>query len=198
MARLADPMLAERRRRQILDAAITCFRRRGFHQATMQEICAEAQISAGALYRYFSSKADIIAAIAEDERRECDLVLKRAQGKGALLDGLCELARGFFEHAASDGALVADIMAEATRDPDMAATFERVDSAQVKLCCEALRKAQQRGEIDRTLDPTQAAHILFAALEGIALRCAWRSDKDVHAAVVQFRELARRYLAHPV
>ena len=69
MSRLADPLLAERRRRQILDAAMVCFRRRGFHQATMQEICSEAGISPGALYRYFGSKSEIIAAIASDAPR---------------------------------------------------------------------------------------------------------------------------------
>ena len=63
MSRLARPELAERRRRQILDAALDCFRRRGFHQTSMQEICAAAGISAGALYRYFGSKAEIITAI---------------------------------------------------------------------------------------------------------------------------------------
>ena len=87
MARLADPGLATRRRREILDAALFCFRRRGFHQATMQEICAEAGLSPGALYRYFNSKADIIAAIAEDERSETDLVLRRASNTGELIDG---------------------------------------------------------------------------------------------------------------
>jgi len=63
MARLANPALAERRRRQIMDAAIACFRRRGFHQATMQEICAEAGISAGALYRYFTGKDELLLAM---------------------------------------------------------------------------------------------------------------------------------------
>ena len=48
MSRLANPELAERRRRQILDAALACFRRRGFHQTSMSEICTEADISAGA------------------------------------------------------------------------------------------------------------------------------------------------------
>ncbi|HVK80674.1 MAG TPA: helix-turn-helix domain-containing protein, partial [Verrucomicrobiae bacterium] len=78
MARIADPLLADRRRRQIMDAAIVCFRRRGFHQASMQEICAEAGISAGALYRYFGSKADIIGAIAEESRAEGDEAFLRA------------------------------------------------------------------------------------------------------------------------
>ena len=51
MPRLADPALPERRRLQILDAARSCFRERGFRQATIEEICAEARISPGALYR---------------------------------------------------------------------------------------------------------------------------------------------------
>src|SRR5262249_31525834 len=95
MARLADPMLAERRRSQILEAALACFRRRGFHQATMQEICAEAGISPGALYRYFGSKSDIIAAIAEEERGEADDELTRLRGM-TLVEALTERAGIFF------------------------------------------------------------------------------------------------------
>ena len=52
----------EARRNEILDAARTCFVRRGFHQTTMQDICREAQLSPGAVYRYFRSKEDIINA----------------------------------------------------------------------------------------------------------------------------------------
>jgi AcrR family transcriptional regulator len=47
----------EARRQQILDAALACFSRRGFHQSTMQDICQEAELSPGAVYRYFRSKA---------------------------------------------------------------------------------------------------------------------------------------------
>ena len=39
------------RRRQIVDAAIVCFVRKGFHRATMQDICREAGLSAGAVDR---------------------------------------------------------------------------------------------------------------------------------------------------
>jgi len=52
----------ESRREQILDAAFTCFAHRGFHTTTMHEICAEAGLSAGAIYSYFSSKNEIIGA----------------------------------------------------------------------------------------------------------------------------------------
>src|SRR6187401_2532903 len=64
---------AERRDQQtqrIMDAAKTCFVRSGFQGASMQQICAEAGMSPGALYRYFPSKEAIIEAICEADRRE--------------------------------------------------------------------------------------------------------------------------------
>ena len=58
---------AEQRRR-ILDAAIACFARGGFHATGMQAVCAEAGMSPGGLYRYFRSKEAIIEAIVERDR----------------------------------------------------------------------------------------------------------------------------------
>lgn len=52
----------EQRRRQILDAAIACFARRGFHQTTMADIAAQAGVSDTLAYRYFGSKDEIIEA----------------------------------------------------------------------------------------------------------------------------------------
>ena len=54
------------RRRQILDAARRCFIRNGFHATSMQDVLAEAELSVGAVYRYFKGKDDIIAAIAAE------------------------------------------------------------------------------------------------------------------------------------
>ena len=65
MPRVDDQYL-ESRRREIVDAAMTCFSREGFHRTTMQDIVRETGLSAGAIYRYFKSKEDIVAAIAEE------------------------------------------------------------------------------------------------------------------------------------
>lgn len=66
MPRVSDDHL-ERRRRQILDAARRCFIRKGFHLTSMQDVFAESGLSAGAVYRYFKSKNEIIYAIATDK-----------------------------------------------------------------------------------------------------------------------------------
>jgi AcrR family transcriptional regulator len=48
---------------QILDAALRVFGRSGFAQARMEDIAQEAGVSKAALYLYFASKDDVIAAL---------------------------------------------------------------------------------------------------------------------------------------
>ena len=193
MSRLANPALAERRRRQILDAAMACFRRRGFHQTSMQEICVAAEISAGALYRYFASKSEIIAAIAEDERNDTGI---QFAADVSVLDSLCEVAKGFFQKIADgDGALVAEVLAEAWRDPTLAQNLAAIDAHYVGACAAMIGEGQKRGEVDPALDPEAAARTLFAAIEGVALRGAALGKNSIEDADAQFRALAERYLA---
>lgn len=54
------------RRAQLLDAAKRCFVRQGFHATSMKDVLSEAGMSAGAAYGYFSSKDEIILAVAEE------------------------------------------------------------------------------------------------------------------------------------
>ncbi|GAA2528484.1 MULTISPECIES: TetR/AcrR family transcriptional regulator [Streptomyces] len=62
MARVSQEHL-DARRRQILDGAASCFARNGFHATSMQDVLKEVDLSAGAVYRYFSGKEELIAAI---------------------------------------------------------------------------------------------------------------------------------------
>jgi AcrR family transcriptional regulator len=196
MPRLADPALPLRRRTQILEAALSSFRERGFRQTTVEEICAEARISPGALYRYFDSKADIIAAIALDARAEAEAMLDRLGGAEGLIDGLAELARAFFEtfDGGGDAALLADVWAEAARDPLLAAALQERDRAAVARVAAAIEKASRAGAIYPALAPEEAAETLMAALEGMALRRALRRESKSGEAVRRFRALALHVL----
>src|SRR5438477_10901886 len=64
---------------QILDAAMVCFAKRGFHQASMHDISAEAGISVGLIYRYFENKEDVSRAMADRQKEEMHEMLKRAR-----------------------------------------------------------------------------------------------------------------------
>jgi AcrR family transcriptional regulator len=53
----------DERRDQILDCALEVFARKGFHDASIADICARAQIGRGTLYQYFKDKRDVLAAL---------------------------------------------------------------------------------------------------------------------------------------
>ncbi|MFJ5265347.1 TetR/AcrR family transcriptional regulator [Streptomyces sp. NPDC088387] len=65
MARVSQEHL-DARRRQILEGAGICFARNGFHATSMQDVLKEVDLSAGAVYRYFSGKDELIGAIVAD------------------------------------------------------------------------------------------------------------------------------------
>jgi AcrR family transcriptional regulator len=48
------PARAKAQRDRILDAALNCFARQGFHAATMQDIVGESGLGPGAIYGYFA------------------------------------------------------------------------------------------------------------------------------------------------
>ena len=84
------------RREHILDAAEVCFARAGFHRTTMQDICKEAEISAGALYVYFASKEDLIAGVAERDRAEFAERFAELSASPDFLKALESLGRHYF------------------------------------------------------------------------------------------------------
>ena len=57
----------KRHRREILAAALKVFAKKGYHQASMQEIAAEADFAVGTLYRFFPSKKALYEALVLEE-----------------------------------------------------------------------------------------------------------------------------------
>src|ERR671937_837624 len=110
------------RRSQILAAAVVCFAKRGFHQASMHDISAEAGISVGLIYRYFENKEAVISAMADRHKKEISEMLERARHAPTLLESLEIL---FTAHCCENeprviSAFVVDLYAEASRNPDVA------------------------------------------------------------------------------
>lgn len=59
------PASAAKRRLHIVEAAMRCFRAKGFTAASIDDICAEGAISKGAFYSHFRSKENLVHAIAD-------------------------------------------------------------------------------------------------------------------------------------
>src|SRR6476620_744626 len=74
------------RRAKILDAAIVCFAKRGFHLTSMHDISAEAGVSVGLIYRYFENKEAVISAMAQRHKNQISEMLQRAKQAPTLFD----------------------------------------------------------------------------------------------------------------
>lgn len=59
-SRVEDRALVDRRRRQIVNAAIERFGKRGYHATTISDIAQRAGVSVGLIYQYFGDKEDVL------------------------------------------------------------------------------------------------------------------------------------------
>lgn len=198
MARSPDPDLAEKRRRQILDAASICFARRGFHQATMQEICTEAGLSPGAFYRYFSSKADLILAFADEDRRSLMEPLQDRSEPLRFFERLRRVGAVWLQRISErDRTLVAEVLAEAVRDEAFGRKLAGVDAPVRAVIAELVQEGQATGEIDPSLDVEQSVRLLMAAMDGMALRALLFDTQCLHSALADAELLFRKIFACP-
>jgi AcrR family transcriptional regulator len=186
------------RRAEILAAAQRCFARSGFHKASMQEICAEAQMSPGNLYRYFSSKEAIIAGISERNRAEASESFAAVAKAPNFFAGLAALARHHLvERTAEEVGLCAEIMAESRRNSEIASQYQQ-NEREVKAGLVAmLRHAAESGEIASDLDIEGAATVLMVLADGIFWRRAVDPGFDAEIVLPLILKMIRSLLAKP-
>ena len=175
------PEYLETRRREILDAAAACFARRGFHQTTMQDICEEATLSPGAIYRYFGSKEEIIEAMCDRNRTEDSQTLRAAVDAASVQDTFNELTRVFLLGVQDrEGcALSIQLMAEAPRNAAILDSVRRGRQEVRGLLTEFVRTAQARGEFNASLDPEAVAHVMVSLYVGLIVQIQAEPDIDL-------------------
>ncbi len=186
------------RRTTILDAAERCFARAGFHQASMNEICAEAGMSPGNLYRYFPSKEAIIAGIAERSRADAAASFAAVAKAPNFFDGLAQLARHHLvDESTNDVWLCVEIMSESRRNPEVARLHQSIEADVKVLMVEMLKTAAARGEISSAIDFETAATMLMVIGDGISWRRASDPSFDAERALPLVFQMVRSLLSEP-
>jgi TetR/AcrR family transcriptional regulator, repressor for uid operon len=160
------------RRTQILEAAMVCFAKRGFHQASMHDISAEAGISVGLIYRYFENKEAVIAAMADRHKKEIQDVLERARQAPSLLESLEIL---FTAHCCENSpkvqsAFVVDLYAEASRNPQVANLVLGVLQTAMEGLTDLIARAPEAQKSAHDLTPNEMAELIFAVGRGMLMR----------------------------
>jgi TetR/AcrR family transcriptional regulator, transcriptional repressor of aconitase len=175
---------ADAQRGRILDAALTCFAREGFHAATMQDIVAESGLSPGAIYGYFKGKTEIVTAIASErhamERRRMEHALTASD----LDTSLVRLVEGFVLELRDPQErrwrrLAVQLWAESLSNARVKREALAGVAQGVYALSVMIRKAQAEGRWPAHLNPESAARVMIAILQGISLQLAWDERVDI-------------------
>ncbi len=172
------------RREHILDAALQCFARGGFHATTMQMICREAAVSPGALYVYFDSKEALIAGLCERDRAEFAERFARLADAPDFLESLTAIGEHYLiEESVDKQRFFVEMGIEATRNPRIAEIFMSVD----KFCndsFEALfRRLQEEGRIAPRVDIPTLVKLFNVLGDGMFWRRAIYPSADMRTVL---------------
>jgi len=178
------------RRSQILEAALVCFAKRGFHQTSMHDISGEAGISVGLIYRYFENKEAVISAMADRHKKEISEMLERARQAPTLLESLEIL---FTAHCCEDApqvvsAFVVDLYAEASRNPHVADLVRDVLDTAMDGVRDLIARAPEGQNAGNDLTPDELAELIFAVARGMLMLDVLR-PQQITAAERRERQL---------
>ena len=169
------------RRTQILNAAMVCFAKRGFHQASMHDISAEAGISVGLIYRYFESKEAVISAMADCRKKVLQELLERARQAPTLAEAL-EIV--FASHCCDSSpqlqsAFVIDLYNEASRNPRLAEMVRDIVSAATEGVTDLVARSPEMQNCSHNLSPRELVELIFATTRGMMIRDLLESERDL-------------------
>jgi AcrR family transcriptional regulator len=186
----------ETRRQQILDAALRCFSRDGFHGTTTADIVRESGVSQGTLYLYFATKDDIVVALADDRHQGEAFLSALAQSEPDPLQGLMLMlelyGKSLTDRRRLDQRRVGiQGWAEALRNPRIhASAVEGLASVRMALAG-LIEKGRQSGQIRPDADADAVARLLIAVFQGLMLQISWGEPVDLHATGQTIRGMLR-------
>jgi TetR/AcrR family transcriptional regulator, fatty acid metabolism regulator protein len=158
---------AEEKRRQILDAAVRVFARRGFHTSRVGDIAEEAGVAHGLLYHYFASKDEVLQTVFRENWSE---LLQRFEQVEASDEPADEKLRGIVKILLrtwrNDPDLVTVMVREVGRSAQLATQVEVIGQG-FAVIERVIREGQADGVFRPGLDPRLASWIVYGGLEEI-------------------------------
>jgi AcrR family transcriptional regulator len=202
LAALAEKSSAvEDKRRQLLDAAVRVFARKGFHASRVGDIAEEAGVAHGLLYHYFESKDEVLQAVFQENWcllvARIESVEETDEPAPDQLRHISAIVLRTWLHLPD---VVRVVIQEFGRSPELA---ERL--GELTLPIDALQRVIARGvengEFRKDIDPTFAATVVYGSIDelltGWVLGRLPSSEEDVAKAEQTLVEVTLRGLQDP-
>ncbi|MET7515421.1 TetR/AcrR family transcriptional regulator [Streptomyces sp. NPDC005480] len=195
MARVSQEHL-DARRRQILDGATRCFALNGFHATSMQDVLKSVNLSAGAVYRYFSGKEELIGAIVTEVLDEIRGVFESAGAEsppappdvlvGRVLSRILGMRPGLTHEGVSVfPRLMVQVWTETLRNDELSRVMREgyvgVRTAWVKI----VEGYQAAGMMRADIPADDVARVMIATAQGFAAQQALFGEVHVPVETLQ-------------
>lgn len=165
----------EQRRRQLLDAAWRCIARQGYHDLTVDDVCADAGLSKGAFYSHFVSKEELLLGLITDDAAS---IARVAEDPATLQLSPVQRIRKLTETMLMQGAdparvqLRADVWGALQTYPAVRTAVISVVAERQRVLREWVEDAVAVGEMSIAFPPNALAALLLAITDGLVLHYA--------------------------
>ena len=167
------PSVESERRQQIIEAALACFARNGYHLTTMDDIAKQLPFSKGLLYYYFKTKRDLFLAILDDwmarAMAEWGRVLRPSAPASDQLSACLAYGMQLLTQSAEFSRVEFEFYGELGRDHTISEAFRLLFATFRAEFKAILETGIARGEL-RPVNTDAVAAVLLAIYEGLALQ----------------------------
>ncbi len=183
---------ADETHRRILQAALDCFTRHGYHATTMDDIAAESSTSKGTLYWHFSSKDDLLESVLRwffdtSFGPEVLGVLESSPSAAGKLRILADSTVDLIGEAQPIFHLFLEFWASSSNRATSAHTWLDLLGDYQEIIVAVIQEGVERGEFS-PVDAEALAWALTAAYDGLAAYVMLKPDLDmerIHAAFIE-------------
>lgn len=162
----SDLTTTEKRKQQIIDAAIEVFSKKGFEGSTTKEIAKKAKVSEGTIFRYFKTKKDILIEILNIlAEQTLSNFIERLDKNQDTKESVKNLLKEYYKFVLDNSELLRILIYEVQFHRDLKKYFnEHVLSKIIKRCSQVIKEAGYDG-----VDPDVAGNALCGALIGLII-----------------------------
>jgi AcrR family transcriptional regulator len=157
----------EDKRRQLLDAAVRVFARKGYHASRVGDIAEEAGVAHGLLYHYFKSKDEVLEAVFHENWSLLQLRIASVEETDEpAADQLRHIAAIVLRTWLHLPDVVTVVVREFGRSPELA---ERIgELAQpIEVIERTIERGIERGEFRSDIDPRIAATVVYGSIDEV-------------------------------
>jgi len=165
-------MRPQRGKQKLFDAALTLFESQGYFATSVEQITAEAGVSKGLVYNYFSSKEELLVALVVDATEKMTKVGSVLDAEQPLADSLAAFVDDFFGFLRSERRFL-KLQVSVLTAPELRRSVAQPLRERAQLLLDLMQRWFRRTGVAQA---KSKARVLLALLDGIALHTLFIYD----------------------